>query len=51
MVERIYAAAARETRTVGIHQLFMLVVEPIRDPRPGRKEEGYSKDPRPAATS
>lgn len=45
LVERIYAAAAREARAVGIHQLFTLVVEPIRDPRLGRNEEAYSEDP------
>lgn len=45
LVERIYAAAAREARAVGIHQLFTLVVEPIRDPRMGRNEEAYSEDP------
>lgn len=45
LVRRIYAAAAREARSVGIHQLFTLVVEPNRDPRLGRNEEGYSEDP------
>ncbi len=45
LIERIYAAAAREARAVGIHQLFTLVVEPIRDPRLGRNEEAYSEDP------
>jgi beta-glucosidase len=45
LVERIYAAAAREARAVGIHQLFTLVIEPIRDPRLGRNEEAYSEDP------
>ncbi len=45
LVERIYAAAAREARAVGIHALFTLVVEPTRDPRLGRNEEGYSEDP------
>ncbi len=45
LVEQIYAAAAREARAVGIHQLFTLVVEPIRDPRMGRNQEAYSEDP------
>ncbi len=45
LIEQIYAAAAREARAVGIHQLFTLVVEPIRDPRLGRNEEAYSEDP------
>jgi beta-glucosidase len=45
LVERIYAAAAREARAVGIHQLFTLVVEPVRDPRMGRNEEAYTEDP------
>ncbi len=45
LVREIYAAAAREARSVGIHQLFTLVVEPIRDPRLGRNIEAYSEDP------
>ena len=45
LVREIYATAAREARSVGIHQLFTLVVEPNRDPRLGRNEEGYSEDP------
>jgi len=45
LIERIYTAAAREARAVGIHQLFTLVVEPIRDPRMGRNQEAYSEDP------
>lgn len=45
LVRQIYAAAAREARSVGIHQLYTLVVEPNRDPRMGRNEEGYSEDP------
>lgn len=45
LVEKIYAAAAREARAVGIHQLFTLVVEPIRDPRMGRNQEAYSECP------
>jgi beta-glucosidase len=45
IVRQIYAAAAREARAVGIHQLCTLVVEPIRDPRLGRNQEAYSEDP------
>jgi beta-glucosidase len=45
LVRRIYATEAREARSVGIHQLYTLVVEPNRDPRLGRNEEGYSEDP------
>jgi beta-glucosidase len=42
---RIYTAAAKEARSIGIHQIFTLVVEPIRDPRLGRNEEAFSEDP------
>ena len=45
LLREIYAAAAREARAVGIHQLFTLVIEPNRDPRLGRNQEGYSEDP------
>jgi beta-glucosidase len=45
LVKAIYAAAAEEARSVGIHELFTLVVEPNRDPRLGRNAEGYSEDP------
>ncbi len=45
LVREIYAAAAREARAVGIHQLCTLVVEPVRDPRLGRNQEAYSEDP------
>ncbi len=45
LVREIYAATASEARAVGIHQLFTLVVEPNRDPRLGRNEEGYGEDP------
>jgi len=45
LVRQIYATVAREGRSVGIHQLFTLVVEPNRDPRLGRNEEGFSEDP------
>jgi len=45
LVSRIYSAVAKEARTRGIHFLGTLVVEPNRDPRLGRNEEGYSEDP------
>ena len=45
LVKDIYTVAAKEARSLGIHQLFTLVVEPIRDPRLGRNQEGYSEDP------
>jgi beta-glucosidase len=45
LLRRIYAMEGAEARAVGIHQLFTLVVEPNRDPRLGRNQEGYSEDP------
>ena len=45
LIEKIYTIAAREGRAVGIHQLFTLVIEPVRDPRLGRNQEAYSEDP------
>jgi len=45
LIKSIYSIAAKEARSVGIHQLFTLVVEPNRDPRLGRNAEGYSEDP------
>jgi beta-glucosidase len=45
LIKSIYSTAAKEARSVGIHQLFTLVVEPNRDPRLGRNAEGYSEDP------
>ncbi len=45
LIKRVYAATAAEARAIGIHQIFTLVVEPIRDPRLGRNEEAYSEDP------
>ena len=44
LVRRIYAVAAKEARSTGIHLLCTLVMEPDRDPRMGRNEEGYSED-------
>jgi len=45
LVKSIYSAAAQEARSVGIHELCTLVVEPNRDPRLGRNAEGFSEDP------
>jgi len=45
LVRSIYAAAAAEARTVGIHMLSTLVLELDRDPRMGRNEEAYTEDP------
>lgn len=45
LIRRVYEAAAREARAIGVHQLFTLVVEPVRDPRLGRNQEAYSEDP------
>lgn len=45
LVKDIYTITAREARAVGIHQVFTLVIEPNRDPRLGRNQEGYSEDP------
>jgi beta-glucosidase len=45
LVRQIYSVAGREGRTRGVHFLGTLVIEPNRDPRLGRNEEGYSEDP------
>ncbi len=45
LVNNIYTIAAREARAVGIHRIFTLVIEPNRDPRLGRNQEGYNEDP------
>jgi beta-glucosidase len=45
LVRQIYTVAAREARAVGIHQIYTLVIEPNRDPRLGRNQEGFSEDP------
>jgi len=45
LIKKIYATTASEARALGIHLLFTFVIEPIRDPRMGRNEEGYSEDP------
>lgn len=44
LLSKIYAATAKEARSIGIHQIFTLVIEPIRDPRLGRNQEAYSED-------
>ncbi len=45
LIEEMYEITAREGRAIGIHQLFTLVIEPVRDPRLGRNQEAYSEDP------
>lgn len=45
LVRAVYAAAAAESRAVGIHMLSTLVMELDRDPRMGRNEEAYTEDP------
>jgi len=45
LVRRIYTVVAREARAIGIHQTYTLVIEPNRDPRLGRNQEGFSEDP------
>ncbi len=45
LVKKIYTAAAKEGRSIGVHGLCTLVIEPNRDPRMGRNEEGFSEDP------
>jgi beta-glucosidase len=45
LIGKVYETAAREARAIGIHQLFTLVIEPNRDPRLGRNQEGYGEDP------
>ncbi len=45
LIHDVYTIAAREARSIGIHELFTLVIEPDRDPRLGRNIEGFSEDP------
>ncbi len=45
LVKAVYAAAAKEARSVGIHMLSTLVMELDRDPRMGRNAEAYTEDP------
>ncbi|MCK5137443.1 MAG: glycoside hydrolase family 3 C-terminal domain-containing protein [Bacteroidales bacterium] len=44
LVKRIYQATAKEGRATGAHMLCTIVIEPNRDPRLGRNQEGYSED-------
>ena len=43
--DRYIRLPEKKARTRGVHFLGTLVVEPNRDPRLGRNEEGYSEDP------
>jgi beta-glucosidase len=45
LISKVYSAVAEEARAIGVHQIFTLVIEPMRDPRLGRNEEAYSEDP------
>lgn len=45
LIERVYAATAREARARGAHQALTPVVDVARDPRWGRVEETYGEDP------
>ena len=45
LIKQIYSVVGKEGRTRGVHFLGTLVIEPNRDPRLGRNEEGYSEDP------
>ncbi len=45
LVKKIYSVEAKEGRSIGVHGLCTLVIEPNVDPRMGRNEEGYSEDP------
>lgn len=45
LLTKVYTAVAKEARSIGVHQTFTLVIEPIRDPRLGRNEEAFSEDP------
>jgi beta-glucosidase len=45
LVERVFAAVAREVRARGAHQVLAPVVDVARDPRWGRFEETYGEDP------
>ena len=45
LVRKIYTTAIKEGRSIGVHALCTLVIEPNVDPRMGRNEEGYGEDP------
>lgn len=44
LIKKIYDVVAKEARATGAHMLGTLVIEPNRDPRMGRNQEGYSED-------
>jgi len=44
LIREIYSVVGKEARTRGVHELCTIVIEPNRDPRLGRNEEGYSED-------
>jgi beta-glucosidase len=44
LIKEIYASAAEEARSVGVHMLQSLQVEPNRDPRHCRNQHTYSED-------
>lgn len=44
LFEKVYASAAKEARSVGVHQLFSINIEPDRDPRHGRNQHCFSED-------
>jgi beta-glucosidase len=45
LIEKVYSAVAAEARPMGVHEMCTLVIEPIRDPRLGRAQEGFCEDP------
>ena len=45
VLSKVYGIVAREARSIGVHQNFTLVIEPIRDPRLGRNQEAFAEDP------
>ena len=45
LIYKVYQTIAREARSVGVHALCTLVIEPNIDPRLGRNAEAYSEDP------
>ena len=44
LIRKIFTVAAKEGKAIGVHGLCTLVIEPNRDPRMGRNEEGFSED-------
>ncbi len=44
LIGRVFQTAAKEGRATGMHVLCTLVIEPNRDPRLGRNQEGFSED-------